>query len=81
MQETLRKLIDSGTTITPEVIDALRRTKPKRSPAEIRASVTRYRYWGLFLLVLWNRRDTLGLPLLLATHPPRGPPSSASRSS
>ena len=52
VQETLRKLIDSGTALTPDVIDALRRTKPKRSPAEVRASVAKYRYWGLFLVAL-----------------------------
>lgn len=52
VQETLRKLIDSGTAITPDVIDALRRTKPKRTPAEVRASVAKYRYWGLFLVAL-----------------------------
>lgn len=52
VQETLRKLIDSGTGVTPEVIDALRRSKPKRSPAEIRASAAKYFYWGVFLVVL-----------------------------
>src|SRR5262245_11550356 len=49
VQETLRRLVDSGTALTPEVIDALRRPTPKRSPEEISASVMRYRYWGLFL--------------------------------
>ena len=32
VQETLRKLIDSGAPLTPEVIDALRRPKPRRPP-------------------------------------------------
>lgn len=52
VQETLRKLIDNGTPITPELVDALRRTQPKRSPDEIRASAAKYRYWGLFLVAL-----------------------------
>jgi hypothetical protein len=52
VQETLRKCIDSGTVITPEVVDALRRTKPRRPESEIRQSATRFRYWGLFLAIL-----------------------------
>jgi energy-converting hydrogenase Eha subunit E len=52
VQETLRKLIDSGTALSPDVIDALRRPKPRRSPAEVRASAKRYLYWGTFLVVL-----------------------------
>jgi thiosulfate reductase cytochrome b subunit len=52
VQQTLRKLIDSGTAITPDVVDALRRTKPKRSPAEIRASAAKFLYWGVFLVAL-----------------------------
>ena len=52
VQETLRKLIDSGTALSPEVIDALRRPKPRRSPTEVRASAKRYLYWGTFLVVL-----------------------------
>jgi hypothetical protein len=52
VQETLRRVVDSGTALTPEVIDALRRPRPKRSPEEIGASVRRYLYWGLFLVTL-----------------------------
>jgi hypothetical protein len=52
VQETLRKLIDKGTVLTPDVIDALRRPHPKHTPAEIRASITRGRYWGWLLVVL-----------------------------
>jgi hypothetical protein len=52
VQETLRKLVDSGTALTPDVIDALRRPKPKRAPVEIRATVVRYQYWGAFLVAL-----------------------------
>jgi hypothetical protein len=52
IQDTLRRLIDSGTGVSPEVIDALRRPKPKRSAAEIRASIVKYRYWGAFLVAL-----------------------------
>src|SRR5690554_3620113 len=52
VQETLRKLIDSGTPLTPDVIDALRRPKPRRSPEEIRSSAKKYLYWGTFLVVL-----------------------------
>lgn len=52
VQETLRKVVDSGSALTPEVIDALRRPKPKRLPEEVRASVTRYAYWGGFLVAL-----------------------------
>ena len=52
VQETLRRVVESGTALTPEVIDALRRPKPKRSPEEISASTRRYLYWGLFLVVL-----------------------------
>jgi len=52
VQETLRKLIDRGTGITPEVVDALRRTSPRSSPAEVHAKVSRYAYWGVFLVAL-----------------------------
>jgi hypothetical protein len=52
VQETLRRVVDSGTALTPEVIDALRRPKPKRSQEEIGASIRRYLFWGLFLLLL-----------------------------
>jgi hypothetical protein len=52
IQETLRKLIDSGSAITPEVVDALRRRKPRRTPAEVRANATKYGYWGSFLVAL-----------------------------
>ncbi len=52
VQETLRRLIDGGTALTPEVVDALRRRKPKRSPAEVRASAAKYGYWGSFLVAL-----------------------------
>jgi hypothetical protein len=52
VQETLRKLIDSGTALTPEVIEALRRPKPKRPPEEVRASAVKYGYWGSFLVAL-----------------------------
>jgi hypothetical protein len=52
IQETLRKLIDRGTEITPEVVDALRRTAPRSSPAEVRATSARYAYWGTFLVTL-----------------------------
>jgi hypothetical protein len=52
VQETLRRVVDSGAALTPEVIDALRRPKPKRSPEEIAASTRRYLYWGLFLIAL-----------------------------
>jgi hypothetical protein len=52
VQQTLRKVVDSGTALTPEVIEALQRRKPKRTTAEIHASATRYRYWGVFLVVV-----------------------------
>jgi hypothetical protein len=52
VEETLRKLIDSGSAITPEVVDAVRRRKPKRSPAEVRVSAAKYGYWGSFLVAL-----------------------------
>ena len=64
VQETLRKLIDKGTNVSPEIVDALRRTKLKRSPAEVRASAVKFRYWGLFLvalgsgIALWGLRYT-----------------------
>jgi hypothetical protein len=51
IQETLRRLIDRGTDITPEVVDALRRG-PRSSPAEVRAKVASYAYWGVFLVAL-----------------------------
>ena len=52
VQETLRRVIDSGTALTPDVIETLQRRKPKRSPDEIRASVRRYQFWGAFLVVV-----------------------------
>jgi hypothetical protein len=52
VQETLRRVVDSGTALTPEVIDALQRPKPKRSHEEIGASIRRYLFWGLFLVAL-----------------------------
>jgi len=52
VQETLRRLVDSGSALTPDVIDALRRPQPKRPPEETRARVIKYRYWGWFLLGL-----------------------------
>ncbi|HET7131629.1 MAG TPA: hypothetical protein VFJ95_05240 [Gammaproteobacteria bacterium] len=59
VQETLRKLVDSGTALTPEVIDALRRPKPKRAPEEVRAAATRYWYWGLFLAMIGGLLELL----------------------
>lgn len=61
VQETLRKLIDSGTAVTPEVVEALRRPKPKRTPDEIRASVRQNLYWGVFLVVLGILATLYGL--------------------
>lgn len=52
MQETLRRVVDSGAMLTPEVIDALRRPKPKRSDQETGASIRRYLFWELFLVAL-----------------------------
>ncbi len=52
VQQTLRKLIDRGTDITPEVVEALRRTAPRYSAAEVRAKVVRYACWGGFLVAL-----------------------------
>jgi hypothetical protein len=59
VQETLRKLVDSGTALTPEVIDALRRPKPKRAPEEVRATAARYWYWGLFLATVGGLLELL----------------------
>jgi hypothetical protein len=61
VQETLRTLIESGATVTPEAIDALRRTKPRRSPTEIKAHVKQYLYWGLFLVSLGILATLYGL--------------------
>jgi hypothetical protein len=52
IQETLQKLIQSGTQLSPEVIDALRRPKPGRTVADIRSRVRKFRYWGIFLVGL-----------------------------
>lgn len=52
VHDTLRRLIDSDKAVTPEVIEALKRPQPKRTPAEIRASTARYGYWGVFLVAL-----------------------------
>lgn len=52
IQETLRKLIDKGTHITPEIIDSLRRPAANQTHAEIRAGAMKFRYWGYFLLGL-----------------------------
>lgn len=52
IQETLQKLIDKGTDVTPEVIESLRRPAPKQTRAEILAGVMKFRYWGYFLVGL-----------------------------
>ncbi len=52
IQETLQKLIQSGAQITPETVDALRRTKPGRTYAEILIRAKRSRYWGFFMVGL-----------------------------
>ena len=43
IQETLRKLIDRGDVVSPELVDALRRMKPRRSFQESVAAERRYR--------------------------------------
>jgi hypothetical protein len=52
IQETLRRLIERGDVVNPELVEALRRMKPRRSPEEIEAAERRYRLWGLFLVAL-----------------------------
>ena len=61
VQKTLQKLIQAGTQVSPEVIDALRSTKPRRTPAEITTSVLKFRYWGVFLVGLGTLIALYGL--------------------
>src|SRR6185295_2489701 len=56
VQETLRRLIESGTPVTPEVIEALRPMRG-RTPQEVARSIKRWRYWGVF---------TIGLGIVLS---------------
>jgi len=64
IQETLQKLIQAGTQVSPEVIESLRRTKPPRTPAEVRARSRAFRYWGCFLLSLGTVIALIGLRYL-----------------
>lgn len=52
IQETLRALVQSGAQVSPEVIDSLRRSRPKRTPAEILSRAKAFQYWGCFLIAL-----------------------------
>jgi hypothetical protein len=61
IQETLQKLAQSGTSLTPEAIDALRRPKPRRTAEQIDARVRKLRYWGLFLVGLGTIISLYGL--------------------
>src|SRR5262245_36507990 len=62
VQQTLRKLIERGSELNPEVIDALRRPQLKRSPEQIHASVRRSLYWGAFLVGLGVIISLLQIP-------------------
>jgi len=61
IQETLQKLIQSGAQISPEIVDALRRTKPRRTYAQIRIRAQKFRYWGLFMVGLGSLFAWYGL--------------------
>jgi heme O synthase-like polyprenyltransferase len=52
LHETISKLADGGTQVTPEVIDALKRRQPKRSAAETRVRAQKHLYWGACLVAL-----------------------------
>jgi hypothetical protein len=61
VQETLQRLIQNGTQVSPEIIDALRRTTPKRTQAEIIVRARKFRYWGYFLVGLGTAIALYGL--------------------
>jgi hypothetical protein len=61
IQETLQKAIHGGAQLTPEIIDSLRRSTPKLSPAEAHSRCKKFRYWGYFLVGLGAALALLGL--------------------
>lgn len=69
IQETLQKLAQSGASLTPDVIDALRRTAPLRTPEQSAARLLKFRYWGLFLVVLGALASFLGLLFTSSPNP------------
>jgi hypothetical protein len=59
--ETLQRLIASGTQLSPQVIDAIRRPRSARSRAETLARIRKFRYWGLFMIGLGTLIALIGL--------------------
>lgn len=52
VQETLQTLIKDGKQLSPEIVDALRRMKSQRTPAQTLIRAKKFRYWGYFLVGL-----------------------------